>query len=233
MKISLCIPTMDRWDFLNLNLPKYLENYFLDEIIICDENGNDTIKINENFSDKKIKTYVNEYRIGAFYNKEKVVSLAKNKYVCLMDSDNFAPISYFECWQKEFKSEDNIVYCPCRTFPQSNHKGFDFRKLISKDINKENYKDYFKINQNFFNTGNYIFEKNFYLNSQNKQYDYRSICCCLDVLYKNWLMLENGATFVVINNMEYDHVVHDGSYWRRTNHKMPRNDVNLINNLYK
>ena len=45
VKISLCIPTKDRFDnFLNNNLSKYI-NYLndglIDEIIICDENGND------------------------------------------------------------------------------------------------------------------------------------------------------------------------------------------------
>ena len=39
---SLCIATMDRYDtFLSKNLPKYLANDLISEIIITDENGND------------------------------------------------------------------------------------------------------------------------------------------------------------------------------------------------
>ena len=53
-KISLCIPTMDRFDnFLNKVLDNYIEllkKQIIDEIIICDENGNDFEKINEKYS---------------------------------------------------------------------------------------------------------------------------------------------------------------------------------------
>ena len=31
---------MDRWNFLKVSLPKYLENPYIDEIVISDENGN-------------------------------------------------------------------------------------------------------------------------------------------------------------------------------------------------
>ena len=39
---SLCIPTMDRFDtFLSKFLVKYLNNEYINEIIITDENGNE------------------------------------------------------------------------------------------------------------------------------------------------------------------------------------------------
>ena len=34
---SLCIPTMDRFDFLKTYLQEYIENELIDEIIITDE----------------------------------------------------------------------------------------------------------------------------------------------------------------------------------------------------
>jgi hypothetical protein len=226
---------MDRWEFLSLNIPKYLDNPFIDEIVISDENGNDAQKINENFSNEKIKIYFNEQKLGAFHNKEKVVSLAKNEYVCLMDSDNFAPVSYFEAWQKEFKPDKKIVYCPSNTIPQKNHTGFDFKKFIGKDINKKTYKHYSRINTPFFNTGNYIFEKNFYLSCKNnEQYNYESICYCLDVMYKNWLMLENDAVLLAVKDMEYHHIVHSKSYYLQANKTIPniKHYINLIKSLY-
>jgi hypothetical protein len=51
MSLSLCIPTIDRWDFLSVNLPKYLANPYINEIIITDENGNDAKKIKETFDE--------------------------------------------------------------------------------------------------------------------------------------------------------------------------------------
>jgi hypothetical protein len=60
--------------------------------VITDENGNDARKIQENFSDSKIRLYTNENQLGAFQNKYRAVSLASKDMVCLMDSDNFAPL---------------------------------------------------------------------------------------------------------------------------------------------
>ena len=48
---TLCIPTMNRYDLhLSKYLLSYIENNLIDEIIICDENGNDVKQIKEHFS---------------------------------------------------------------------------------------------------------------------------------------------------------------------------------------
>ena len=65
---SLCIPTMDRYDsFLIANLPKYLSNKRINEIVISDENGNDVKKIQKDFpNSNKLKLFVNTERLGHF-----------------------------------------------------------------------------------------------------------------------------------------------------------------------
>jgi hypothetical protein len=58
---------MDRFDtFLSVNLPRYLENNLIAEIIITDENGNDSKKIAETFADPRIKVFTNEAQLGPF-----------------------------------------------------------------------------------------------------------------------------------------------------------------------
>jgi hypothetical protein len=52
-KLSLCIPTKNRWNFLKVNIPKYLENPYINEIVICDENGEDAKMIQETFKDNE------------------------------------------------------------------------------------------------------------------------------------------------------------------------------------
>ena len=53
VNISLCIPTMNRYDsFLKNNLTKYLQMDLIDEIVICDENGEDVKKIQEIFKQR-------------------------------------------------------------------------------------------------------------------------------------------------------------------------------------
>jgi hypothetical protein len=235
--LSLCIPTKNRWNFLKINIPKYLDNPFIDEIVICDENGNDAKMIKEIYKDnEKIKVYVNQNILGPFFNKRKVVSLAKNDFVCLMDSDNFAPISYFESWNNYIKEnglKENILYCPSRTIPQQNHSGFDYRSLIGS-YNFEESKKFFH-NQLFvmmLNTGNYIFNKNLYINylQEESQKDLEASCKAFDVLFKNYLLLKKSAILTIVPDMEYNHIVHDGSYYMETCNQI---DSNKFYNLFK
>ena len=55
INISLCIPTMDRFDkFLKGYLEQYikfLQDGIISEIVICDENGNDHKKIMDKYGD--------------------------------------------------------------------------------------------------------------------------------------------------------------------------------------
>jgi hypothetical protein len=37
--LTLCIPTMNRWSFLEKNIAEYLKNPYIDDIVICDENA--------------------------------------------------------------------------------------------------------------------------------------------------------------------------------------------------
>jgi hypothetical protein len=223
-KLSLCIPSKNRWNFLKVNLPKYLDNPFIDEIVICDENGNDAKMIEEIYKDnEKIKVYINENVLGAFLNKRKVVSLAKNDFICLMDSDNFAPLSYFEAWYKYIQEngiKEKIVYCPARTIPQSNHQGFDYRPFIGSYTFEESKRNFSNGMFNcMLNTGNYIFSKKLYMESEpdETQKELVNSCKALDVLFQNYLLFTKGNAIInIIPNMEYDHIVHAGSYYMET-----------------
>lgn len=75
---TLCIPTMDRFDdFLSKYLIDYLDNEYISEIIITDENGNDIEKIKHAFPDnQKLVLIKNNERLGPFLNKIKACSYA-------------------------------------------------------------------------------------------------------------------------------------------------------------
>jgi len=229
---------MDRWDFLKVSLPKYLENPYIDEIVICDENGNDKKMIDSIYPDnQKIRTFKNDNVLGAFFNKRRVVSLAKNEFVCLMDSDNFAPISYFKTWEKYLNGNPpdiNTIYSPSKTTRQVNHPGFDFSELNGLIINRENIKycwKNYRCTQTVFNTGNYIISKT--LMNKGEPYDLAMAINSksLDVLYQNYLLFTLGnCNLILIPNMEYDHIVHNGSYYIQTSHMV---NIPLYNSLYQ
>lgn len=235
-KVSLCIPTMNRWSFLKENIPRYLENPYIEEIIICDETGDDVNLIREHIQSNKIHLYTNEKILGAYLNKRKVVSLAKNDFVCLMDSDNFAPVSYFDSW-KNFCGENpdpSVVYCALREgYPGSL---FDYSQFRSIFINKKNCKELFHkgLNGGFFNDGNYIVSKHLYMVSEIPTgiKHFESECYAADVVLQNYNILVNGGSLCIVPLMEYDHVFHSGSYWSNTHHLVDFNKyMSLISEM--
>jgi glycosyltransferase involved in cell wall biosynthesis len=220
--LSLCIPTMNRWSFLEKHIPKYLSNPYIHEIVISDENGEDAAKIRERFTDSKIKIFVNTERLGAFRNKEAAVHHATNEWAALIDSDNFAPDSYFEAWANHVRTHPilpSIVYAPSRTIPTNGHDGFDYRSFIGKELTKQTY-GILKVHpmmECLINTGNYIINRQFYLDSTDPTYSsFFTTVNAWEAKLRTWLLLNKGATFVFPANLEYYHNVHDGSLYLNT-----------------
>jgi hypothetical protein len=240
LKLSLCIPTMNRWEFLKTNLPKYLDNPYISEIVIADENGKDAAQIQATFQDPKIRVVVNSRQLGPFLNKRHVVSLAKNKFVCLMDSDNFAPISYFHAWAKyldEKHPDEHTVYSPIKTIPQFNHTGFDFSILRGAKITPKNFKHFWRSTgpecaETLFNLGNYIVSKSLFETTKTiPELRYFETQKGPDVMFQNYLMwATNQMTLVVVPNMDYHHIVHDDSYVVNYQQEM---NYPFFNSLYK
>ena len=220
---SLCIPTIGRFDtFLDKNLEKYLTFDLIDEIIICDENGNDYSKICEKY--KQIKVYKNETILGPFLNKMKVCKLAKNEWIVLMDSDNFADQSYFEIAKKyihEVTPSNRSILSPCFAKPS-----FNYTHLINV-YTKNNLFN----NDCLINTGNYIINKylidNIDISKELENIKQSSAC---DVIFFNTLLFEQlDLEFHVVKDMEYNHVVHNGSVWNTTHSQFK----NFNESIYK
>lgn len=238
-KITLCIPTYNRFDtFLVHNLPKYLANHYIDEIVISDENGEDIKKIAAHFpNEPRLKLFKNETRLGPFRNKDVAVSHATNEWVCLMDSDNFAPLSYFDAWAayicKNGIDKKNI-YSPCKTIPQPNHGGFDFTFFSNSIITKKNAIDSTKISSGavLVNTGNYIFHRDNFLNTVDVFPELHSKLDVQDVMFKNALLLIKNSVIHVVPDMMYDHIVHNGSFFLN-NVSDFQNAHNLVLTIYE
>ena len=86
--------------------------------------------------------------------------------------------------------------------------------------------------ETMLNTGNYIFNKEFYMNTDgaDRFSGYIPKCLAVDVLFKNYLMLRSGARIQLVPNMSYNHIVHDGSYFMETHKTICVQD---FNNLYR
>jgi len=245
---SLCIPTMDRFDnFLSRYLIKYLENEYIDEIIITDENGNDIEKIERFFpNNSKLRLFKNASRLGPFLNKRSACSAAKNEWIVLMDSDNFAEKEYFLTAKKYIEEvigdQKNIILAPSKALPNfdySHLSGIIYKKGSFNE--NKNFEAIYKNPHNtpsivLMNTGNYVINKNLILNlnlSSEKNNIHQSSAC--DVIYFNTLLFEQLDLHMhVVSNLEYQHVVHDGSIYTQTcNNFKHFNDIvhNKYNNL--
>ena len=227
---TLCIPTIDRFDnFLSKYLPHYLNNPLIKEIIITDENGNDAKKIQNAFpNNDKIKVVVNDHRLGPFLNKMKACSLARNEWIVLMDSDNFAHDNYFsiaaDYINSNIKDQKNVILAPCFASPNFNYShlsGFIYEKgkfqtnrLQEKTLLTSQY----TCSETLMNTGNYVVNKffvdNLDLTKEVNNIKYSSAC---DVIYFNTLLFEQlDLNMHVVPGLVYDHVVHGGSVYLQT-----------------
>jgi len=242
---SLCIPTMDRFDkFLSKFLVKYLQNEYVSEIIITDENGNDIEKIKNTFvSNEKLVLIKNEKQLGPFLNKLKACSYAKNEWIVLMDSDNFAYKDYFITAKKYIEEkigeEKNIILSPCKASPNfdySHLSGFIYKKGSfnqNNNLEKELIQKKNSSSTTLMNTGNYILNK-YLVNNLNLQKEINNISksSSCDVIYFNTLLFEQlDLNMHIVPNLEYSHVVHNGSIYIQT--AIANKDFNnLVYNRY-
>jgi len=231
MFFSLCIPTMDRYDdFLINNLPLYVDNNLINEIIITDENGNDIDKIEKSNIDKtKLKLYKNNNRLGPFMNKLNACRYAKNEWIALIDSDNFADYNYFLYALNYIKTlkENTKVSIISPSFAKPNFN-FEYFANNCNIITKHNIKEIMKnfpaeipdsqrigilINLGNFIINNYLI-KNINIKNELNNIPYSFAC---DVIYFNTLLLEQFDLHLhVVKNMEYIHVVHPSSIYKLT-----------------
>ncbi len=242
---SLCIPTMNRFDtFLVKYLPLYLANDLIDEIVISDETGYDVQQILKVFGKhSKMKLNINDVRKGPFLNKLICCKLAKNEWIALIDSDNYADVEYFKTVKNYIDTQlepnkQNIILSPCFAMPNFNYthlSGVCFKKGKFKEILELEHKTIGKNVHSdvLMNTGNYVLNK--YLIEHldlSKELDLVHQSSACDVIYLNTLLFEQlNLELYVVPNLKYNHVVHSGSIYTQTaNHT--RNCINLVNYRY-
>lgn len=229
MDFSLCIPTMKRWSFLKENLPKYLQNKYIKEIVIVDETGEDYALIQQFYpNEPKIKLFKNDVRLGVFLNKLECMKKASCDWICLIDSDNFADEkTYFDSFLQYVTNNPNknTIYCPSFAAPN-----FDFSSIQNIEITQYSIKNLLNSNKKgtlevCCNVCNFILHKNNVLLIQeilasNTEFNAisKSYFPC-DSIFLNYLLLLQNRTLLIVPNMKYEHVVHAGSIYATTHMK--------------
>ena len=227
--LSLCIPTMNRFDqFLSKNLEKYLE--YLDkgliaEIVISDETGEDYAKLQEKYATRlgeNFRIFKDDSVLGVFKNKLHVCRLAKYEHVVLIDSDNFSDRNYFLAATlalQNCRTEKYLILAPSFARP---HKPLNYKQycgvVTRHEVASLSQEERFLI---LLNTGNFVLSKavvdEFVYDGDDALISMISSC---DVIYFNLLAFQQFPELKmhIVKDMEYDHAVHSGSLYLRCHH---------------
>jgi len=215
IKISVAISSFHREKLIHKSLFNILNDNRIDEIVVLDDGSSiesfkKTKKIIENIKNKKIKLYRRENNLGVLPTKIEAVSLCKNDWVILLDSDNTICKSYIDGIYKCNWSE-NTIYSPAFAYPL-----LDFRKISNQKIDFKKLKDLLiketLVTERFLNDGNFFFNKNKFMEliSIHKFIPVQAS----DIIFINYIWLINNNNIYIIPNTKYLHRVHIKSIWK-------------------
>lgn len=216
---SLCICTKDRSKYLIPNLKRYLVMDLVEEIIICDENGNDIKKIKEYFGSElpKLRLFINDKPLGAFLNKISCCQKASNTWIALIDSAKIADVDYFEFVKNCIEQNDYGRHTMIAPYYGNDKKTFTNDCIITQK------------NFRFVNigksrtTGNYVLHKtiidDLVLNEQDQSFN----PLCYDVMYFLIIIFEqfSDLTIHMCKDLKYKHVVTSDSLTLKMCKKYP------------
>lgn len=224
MNLSLCITTYYRTDLLFESFSKVIDDPRITDIVIVDDCSPLGIATEiyihlDKLKNEKIRFFTNEENLGMSRNKAKAISLSKNDWCIILDSDNVIDSSYIDAFEKCYTgwqhtnlqtgltsgvTLENIIFCPSFAKPQ-----FDYRKLEWELIDKSHaaYILSQPLGDCLFNTCNFVVNKHEYA----KVYQYDPVHKGSDTIWFNYLWLKANKWMYVTPGMHYEHRVHDGS----------------------
>jgi hypothetical protein len=222
MKLTIAIPTMQRWNFLKDSLPIYLSRPEVAEIILCDETGEDCEAAAFLASQyPKLRLYKNEKRLGIYENKLKVLRLAKESgasWIALLDSDNFFTDEWFECLNSiefdkkciyasaDFKYvniDSSEVTRPCVQFSGKIVSASNWNWMLERTLWST-----------ILNDGNWVLpaEAVQLLPREMKSSDLKAA----DAIFMLRCFIKGGFSIHYVRDLEYIHTIHSGSSWLQT-----------------
>ena len=135
-KISICIPTYNRLDFLKLTIELCLKQTFQDfEIVITDNSDNNNSKnYLTQLNEPKIRYYKNSNNLGFTGNFNAVIKRARGSYIkVLMDDDVMEPNTLAEMAKVlDEHSTVGVVMSPMNVIDQNGKKDYYRAYLIKK-----------------------------------------------------------------------------------------------------
>ena len=226
--LTIAIPTLNRWEFLRETLPVFLDRPEVEEVIVCDENGNDAKHIaNSPFAHHpRLRVVVNERILGIYENKRKCISLAESDWVAVLDSDNFFPDEWFDVLTDVIDVNDlKRVYASAEAKHINSKDGSvkEYTKEFSGlELTAKNWNSVFLMNKwNFLlNEGNWVVPKNVLVEFPGSVKS--SDLMAADAIFMLKCFVKGGYTVRYVPGLSYIHTVHEGSTWLKTEKESTR-----------
>lgn len=219
MQLTVAIPTMNRWRFLKNMLPVYIGSPYINEVIICDENGKDSSEIwfehEKAVRSGKIILETNDVRLGPYMNKYKSIKSASYDLVALLDSDNiftdeeyFAPLA--ELWKKE-NPDISTIYAPAavKFVKEGTHETeMPFLKYDGLVVDASNWSRVSSTSEGrrLLNDGNYVVNSSFAILHW-PEFDIEKTSGA-DTFIANYYLVAGGAKIRFTAALGYTHIVH-------------------------
>lgn len=188
---------------------RVVDDHRITEIVIIDDCSK--IEIYESLTtlavDAKVKLYRNPFNLGCYHNKRKAVELCTNDWVILLDSDNKLGPDYMNAINTVY-FDSNILFAPDFARPHFDYQGFSNETITKENVNT------FIGRKNFdclINTCNFLVHREEYLKVFDKEQEEPWTA---DTLYFNFCWLKAGNKIKVVEGMQYEHLVHDGSHYK-------------------
>lgn len=224
-KISLCVPTWNRFDFTIRCFEQVLKDDRIQEIIISDDNSNDGSfeSLEHYYADvPNVFVYQNKDRLKVHGNKMRAINHALGDWCILFDSDNIITKDYLDKIYEQEWSSDTILQ------PSFAKPHFDYRGLVGvydADNTKNNIQR--PLFECMLNTQNFFVNRESYLKVWEDQADINGA----DSIYFNYLWLQSGRKIKVVEGLEYEHVVHRGSFYESVAEDSVPKALNIVDKI--
>lgn len=222
VQLTVAIPTLRRWGFLQKTLPSLLDNDLITWVVISDETGEDIkqIQATEYVTNSKLILSTNTEILGMYRNKRRCLELAPTEWVAVLDSDNVFPEAFFETIMDELQTEDQkTIYASAnivRLFLKTGESEERTQHFSGKKINQSNWNETLQTRAwNFLlNDGNWIAHKSL-LEAWPLDLPESKIKATDSLMIVRNAVL-SGFTYYVLPGLRYIHTVHDDSEWIKT-----------------
>jgi glycosyltransferase involved in cell wall biosynthesis len=201
---------------------------------------------------KKIKIFRNKKNMGAFSNKFLAVAKSKNKWVYLLDADNYLIENSISAIFNIKKWDRKICYCPNvqirnvqGRWDHWNHRKFNYMNLNLKKIQdlfnlEDKYIKKFDIGlgiNGFLNNGNFFINKNTYLKTLSNPIKKNVSPGASDVIAFSYYWLLSKYSFKIIPELYYFHRLRTDSYWnintKLSNIEKLNRKIDILKNKFK